>query len=49
MQFIEELFGVSPDGGNGTLEFFLFLVPVILLVLFVNLRRARRRRAMPRH
>lgn len=29
MNFIEQIFGVSPDGGNGLFEFF------VLLVLFV--------------
>jgi hypothetical protein len=28
MQFIESLFGVSPDGGSGTLELLLFLIPL---------------------
>lgn len=28
MDFIERLFGVSPDGGSGLLEFMLFLIPI---------------------
>ena len=28
MNFIEKLFGVSPDGGSGLFELILFLIPV---------------------
>jgi hypothetical protein len=28
MDFIEQIFGVSPDGGSGILELLLFLIPV---------------------
>ena len=28
MDFIERLFGVSPDGGSGMFEFLLFAVPL---------------------
>ena len=28
MDFIEQLFGISPDGGSGSLELVLFLVPI---------------------
>ena len=28
MDFIERLFGVSPDGGSGLFEFLLFAVPL---------------------
>lgn len=44
MDFIERLFGVSPDGGNGRLEF-LYLVSVVAAValagyaLYLRLRR----------
>jgi hypothetical protein len=35
MDFIERLFGVSPDGGNGVLEAIYFAVIVgILIVIF---------------
>lgn len=30
MDFIERLFGVAPDGGNGLLELMLWLVPVFI-------------------
>ena len=35
MDFIERLFGVSPDGGNGVLELSLFLIPCLLFGLRV--------------
>jgi hypothetical protein len=38
MDFIERLFGMSPDGGNGTYELLLFAV-VMLLVAYVARRR----------
>ena len=46
MDWIEVVFGVEPDGGNGLLE----LVPVVVLAvtalaLCVRVARARRRRA----
>ena len=44
MDWIEEVFGVEPDGGNGLLEF----VPIVVLavaavVLCLRVARARRR------
>jgi MYXO-CTERM domain-containing protein len=39
MHFIEGLFGVSPDGGSGTLECYLALLPLVLLAFAVLLRR----------
>jgi hypothetical protein len=34
MDFLESLFGFSPDGGDGSLELLLFAVPIIgVLVL----------------
>jgi hypothetical protein len=35
MDFIEKLFGISPDGGSGTLEICLLAIPFILLGLKV--------------
>jgi len=32
MDFIEKIFGISPDGGNGMFEFVLFAVPLLILV-----------------
>jgi len=28
MDFIERIFGISPDGGSGTFEVLLFLIPI---------------------
>jgi hypothetical protein len=33
MDFIERLFGISPDGGSGSLELLLFLAPVVAVLL----------------
>ena len=33
MDFIERIFGISPDGGTGSLEFALLLVPIAGLYL----------------
>jgi hypothetical protein len=41
MDFIERLFGLSPDGGSGSLEVLLFLVPIVG-VLALHLVRKRR-------
>ncbi len=42
MDFIERIFGVSPDGGSGAFEFLLFLVPVAGIYLLYRLRSRRR-------
>jgi hypothetical protein len=42
MDFIERIFGVAPDGGDGSLELLLFLVPLALIAALA-LHRARRR------
>jgi MYXO-CTERM domain-containing protein len=39
MYFIERLFGVSPDGGSGSVEFLLFAVPVLGVGLLTLWRR----------
>jgi hypothetical protein len=43
MDFIEQIFGVSPDGGSGLLETLLFLVPLTILIVLRarHLRTAR--------
>jgi len=42
MDFIERLFGVSPDGGNGTTEaLILFAVTVVVMTLVWRRRNAR--------
>ena len=43
MDFIERLFGFSPDGGSGSLELLFFALPVTVAV-FIALGRARRSR-----
>jgi hypothetical protein len=40
MDFIEQIFGISPDGGSGATEALLFATPIVLLA-FWRLRRAR--------
>jgi hypothetical protein len=47
MDFLERLFGFSPDGGNGLFEMLLFAVPIAGIVMLAAWRRrksARRRR-----
>ena len=42
MDFVEKLFGVSPDGGNGLFEVLILLAPlVVVIVAVVILRRPR--------
>ena len=42
MNFIEKLFGVSPDGGSGTLELLLLVAPLIAVLAIAALARRRR-------
>jgi hypothetical protein len=44
MDFIERLFGIAPDGGDGTLEFWLFAIPITGIVHLAYRRRQRRQR-----
>jgi hypothetical protein len=41
MNFIEQVFGVSPDGGTGSMEVLLFLVPLVAAAAFVRWRKHR--------
>ncbi len=41
MDFIEKIFGISPDGGNGMFELMLFVVPLLLVVSLAARRRSR--------
>ena len=41
MDFIERLFGVSPDNGSGATEFLLLLVPLLLALCARMLARPR--------
>jgi hypothetical protein len=43
MDFIERIFGISPDGGSGSLEFMLFALP-IAGICYLAYRRRRRNR-----
>ncbi len=43
MDFIERIFGVSPDGGNGTLEF-LYVVSIAAAITVVCREFYRRRK-----
>ncbi len=45
MEFIERVFHISPDGGSGSLELALLLVPVIVVVIFLLARHSKRIRA----
>ncbi len=42
MDFIEKLFGISPDAGSGAAELNALLVPILILALLVTLRYLRR-------
>ena len=42
MDFIEKIFGFSPDGGDGSFELLLFLIPISLLVVLGLMRRRRK-------
>jgi hypothetical protein len=44
MDFLEKLFGIAPDGGDGTLEFWLFAIPIAGICYLALRRRASRRR-----
>jgi hypothetical protein len=41
MDWIEQLLHVSPDGGNGTVEFVVYIVLVAFLASTVTLARSR--------
>jgi hypothetical protein len=42
MDFIERIFGISPDGGSGVFELMLFAVPILILVSLAARRRLQR-------
>lgn len=44
MDFIERLFGFSPDGGDGSFELLLFVIPIAGIVAVTLYRRVRIRR-----
>ena len=43
MDFIEQLFGISPDAGSGVLEYCLIAVPFGFLILRGIIKRALKR------
>jgi hypothetical protein len=45
MDFIEQIFGVSPDGGSGTLELLLFLIPIAGMCIIAAKKLMRRNSA----
>lgn len=49
MDFLETVFGFSPDAGNGSFELLLFLIPIagIAAAARYRVRRARRRARHP--
>ena len=44
MDFIERVFGLSPDGGSGWFEFLLFAIPLAGVAWLWRRRRERQRR-----
>jgi hypothetical protein len=43
MDFIERIVGFAPDGGSGSLELLLFVVPVVGVAAALSVRRWARR------
>ena len=37
MDFIEKIFGISPDGGSGAFELLLFLIPIVGVYLLYRM------------
>jgi hypothetical protein len=49
MDFLERIFGFSPDGGSGLFEALLFLIPLAgIAAIYVARSRARRKSANDR-
>jgi hypothetical protein len=44
MDFIERIFGISPDGGSGSFELLLFIIPLAGLAGLYGWRRSVRQR-----
>jgi hypothetical protein len=47
MDFIEKIFGVSPDGGNGVLEWLYVLAASAAITIFILRWRNKKRRKSP--
>jgi hypothetical protein len=43
MDFLERLFGFAPDGGNGSFELLLFLIPLVGILLLKAWRNRKHR------
>lgn len=48
MDFIERIFGFSPDGGSGLFELVLFLIPLAGIAAVYLFRRRQREKADPK-
>jgi hypothetical protein len=46
VDFIEQLFGFSPDGGSGSFELMLLAIPVLGLLYLAATRAIKRRRRL---
>jgi hypothetical protein len=44
MDFIERIFGISPDGGSGSFEMMLLFVPAAAVIGYIIHRRKKRQR-----
>jgi hypothetical protein len=44
MDFIERIFGIAPDGGSGSFEVLLFLIPIVGLYALYRARSRRNKR-----
>ena len=42
MDFIEQIFGISPDGGSGSFEVMLIALPIVAVALYWLVRRRNR-------
>jgi len=41
MQFVEQLFGMAPDGGSGSLEFLFCIIPIVGFGYMMFMRHCR--------
>ncbi len=45
MTFLENIFGISPDGGSGTIELLLIALPMAIYFLLRSVRKGARQRS----
>jgi hypothetical protein len=43
MDWIERIFGISPDGGSGAIELLAFMIPVLVLCVLCGVWAEKRR------